>query len=135
MKKIEIKEIKETVIGEVSYDISPSVSEGFDSEKIQAEFIAHELNLKSGEIYFDGAHFEVIGITKKGQHITIVQDGEFDMYGGPYDPKMNKPTVLVNGKDIYEQVRKEFEDYGWFDLITHELDVTRIDIWSYILGK
>jgi hypothetical protein len=55
------------------------------------------------------------------------------MYGGPYEPKMSKPTILVNGKDMYEQVRKEFEDYGWIGYGTDEIDVTRADIWGYLL--
>jgi hypothetical protein len=133
MNKIEIKEIKETTIGEVEYEISPSVSEGFKSEEDHAKCITHELNLRSGEIYFDGSYFEVTGITKGNNHITITQDGEFNMYGGPYEPKMSKPTILVNGKDMYEQVRKEFEDYGWIGYGTDEIDVTRADIWGYLL--
>ena len=98
MNKIEVKEIKETTIGAVEYEIFPSVSEGFKSEEDHAKYIIHELKLKSGEIYFDGSYFEVTGITKGNNHITITQDGEFNMYGGPYEPKMSKPIVLVNGK-------------------------------------
>ena len=133
MKKIQVKEIKETIIGEIEYDISHLVSEGFDSEEGAAECIVDELNLQSGQIFFGGEFFEVIGKTKNGKSIYISQDGEFDMYGGPYEPKMSKPTIALNGKDIYDQVRKCFDDYGWFDSETEELDVTRIDIWGYII--
>jgi hypothetical protein len=133
MKKIQVKEIKETIIGEIEYDISSSVNEGFDSEEDHAECIGNELNLRSGEIFFGGKFFEVIGKTKNGKSIYISQDGEFDMYGGPYEPKMSKPTIALNGKDIYDQVRKCFDDYGWFDHETEELDVTRLDIWGYII--
>jgi hypothetical protein len=55
------------------------------------------------------------------------------MYGGPYEPKMSKPIVLVNGKDVYEQVRKEFEYSGWLDHDSNEVDVTRADIWGSLL--
>lgn len=133
MNKIQVKEIKETIIGEVEYDISSLVSEEFNSIKEHAEYIIHGLNLRSGEIYFSGDYFEVTGTTKNNKHITISQDGEFDMYGGPYEPKMEKPTIVLNGKDIYDQVRKCFDDYGWFDSETEELDVTRIDIWGNIV--
>ena len=133
MKKIQVKEIKETIIGQVEYDISSLVSEGFDSEEDQAECIIRELNLRSGGIYFSGDYFEITGTTRNNKHITISQDGEFDMYGGPYEPKMSKPTIVLNGEDIYNQVRKCFDDYGWFDYETEELDVTRVDIWGYII--
>jgi hypothetical protein len=133
MNKIEIKEIKEITIVEVEYEISPSVSEGFKSEEDHARCIIHELSLQSGEIYFDGSYFEVTGITKGNNHITITQDGEFNMYGGPYNPKMEKPTITLNGEDIYDQVRTCFDNYGWFDFETEELNVTRIDIWGCIV--
>ncbi len=133
MKKIQVKEIKETIIGEIEYDISYLVSEGFDSEEDAAECIVDELNLRSGGIYFSGDYFEITGTTRNNKHIIISQEGEFDMYGGQYEPKMSKPTIVLNGKDIYDQVRKCFDDYGWFDSETEELDVTRVDIWGYII--
>jgi hypothetical protein len=55
------------------------------------------------------------------------------MYGGPYEPKMEKPTIEFNKDNIYEQVRKCFEDYGWFDSETREFDVTRTDIWGHLI--
>jgi hypothetical protein len=132
MNVIKVKEIKET-ISEVEYDISSSVNEGYDSIEEQAEYFVDDLNLKSGEIYFDENEFNVEGITKQGKHITVIQNGEFDMYGGPYEPKMKKPTIEIDGKDIYEQVRKCFEDYGWFDSEEREFDVTRTDIWGHLI--
>jgi hypothetical protein len=48
---------------------------------------------------------------------------------------MSKPTIVVNGKDMYEQVRKCFKDYGFIDENCMELDSTRIDIWSHLLRK
>ena len=102
MKKIQVKEVKEIIIGEIEYDISSLVSEGFDSEEDHAECIVDELNLRSGGIHFSGDYFEITGITRNNKHITIAQEGEFDMYGGPYEPKMSKPIIVLNGKDIYE---------------------------------
>ena len=132
MNVIKVKEIKET-ISEVEYDISPSLSEGYYSIEEQAEMIVVDLNLKSGEIYFDGDEFNVEGTTKQGKHITVIQNGEFDMYGGPYEPKMEEPTIEIDGEDIYEQVRKCFEDYGWFDSEVREFDVSRTDIWGHLV--
>jgi hypothetical protein len=132
MNVIKVKEIKET-ISEVEYDISPLVNEGFDSIEEQAEMIVSDLSLKSGEIEFDGDEFNVEGITKQGKHIIVIQNGEFDMYGGPYEPKMEEPTIEIDGEDIYKQVRKCFEDYGWFDSGVREFDVTRTDIWGHLV--
>jgi|688.fasta_scaffold108868_5 uncharacterized protein with PhoU and TrkA domain len=132
MNVIKVKEIKET-ISEVEYDISPLVNEGFDSIEEQAEMIVSDLSLKSGEIEFDGDEFYVEGTTKQGKHIIIIQNGEFDMYGGPYEPKMEEPTIEIDGEDIYKQVRKCFEDYGWFDSGVREFDVTRTDIWGHLV--
>ena len=132
MNVIKVKEIKE-IISEVEYDIEDSVNEGFDSIEEQAEMIVGDLSLKSGEIYFDGDEFFVEGTTTQGNHIKIIQNGEFDMYGGPYSPKMKKPTIEFNKDNIYEQVRKCFENYGWFDSETREFDVSRTDIWGHLI--
>ena len=132
MNVIKVKEIKE-IISEVEYDIEDSVNEGFDSIEEQAEMIVGDLSLKSGEIYFDGDEFFVEGTTKQGNHIKVIQNGEFDMYGGPYEPKMKKPTIEFNKDNIYEQVRKCFENYGWFDSETREFDVSRTDIWGHLI--
>jgi uncharacterized protein with PhoU and TrkA domain len=132
MNVIKVKEIKET-ISEVEYDIASSVNEGFDSVEEQAEMIVDDLSLKNGEIYFDEDEFNIEGITKQGKHIIVIQNGEFDMYGGPYEPKMRKPIIEIEGEDIYKQVRKCFEDYGWFDSEEREFDVTRTDIWGHLV--
>jgi hypothetical protein len=132
MNVIKVKEIKET-ISEVEYDIASSVNEGFDSVEEQAEMIVDDLSLKNGEIYFDEDEFNIEGITKQGKHIIVIQNGEFDMYGGPYEPKMRKPIIEIEGEDIYKQVRKCFEDYGWFDSEVREFDVSRTDIWGHLV--
>ena len=129
---IKVKDIIE-IINEVEYDIEDSVNEGFDSIEEQAEMIVDDLSLNGGEIYFDGDEFFVEGTTKQGNHIKVIQNGEFDMYGGPYEPKMKKPTIEFNKDNIYEQVRKCFEDYGWFDSETREFDVSRTDIWGHLI--
>jgi hypothetical protein len=132
MNVIKVKEIKE-IISEVKYDIEDSVNEGFDSIEEQAEMIVGDLSLKSGEIYFDGDEFFIEGTTKQGNHIKVIQNGEFDMYGGPYSPKMKKPTIEFNKDNIYEQVRKCFENYGWFNDEGDEIDASRTDIWGHLI--
>jgi hypothetical protein len=129
---IKVKDIIE-IINEVEYDIEDSVNEGFDSIEEQAEMIVDDLSLNGGEIYFDGEEFYVEGTTKQGNHIKIIQNGEFDMYGGPYSPKMKKPTIEFNKDNIYEQVRKCFENYGWFNDEGDEIDASRTDIWGHLI--
>ena len=65
MKKITVKEMIESTVGEVSYYIDPSVREEFYDEEDQIEYIINKLTLKSGTVYYDAEFFEVTGITKK----------------------------------------------------------------------
>jgi hypothetical protein len=132
MNVIKVKEIKE-IISEVKYYIEPSVSDCYNSIEEHAEMIVDDLSLKSGEIDFYGDEFYVEGTTKQNKHIIVTQNGEFNMYGGPYEPKMKKPTIEFNKDNIYEQVRKCFENYGWFDSETREFDVSRTDIWGHLI--
>jgi hypothetical protein len=132
MNVIKIKEIKE-IISEVKYYIEPSISDCYNSIEEHAEMIVDDLSLKSGEIDFYRDEFYIEGITKQEKHIIVTQNGEFNMYGGPYEPKMKKPIIEIDGKDIYEQVRKCFEDYGWFDSEVKEFDVSRTDIWGHLV--
>jgi hypothetical protein len=76
-----------------------------------AESIVRALRLKEGEIYWDDDEFVVSGITESGNVIYLQQNGEYDMYGGPYHPKMQKPEIKVNGKDFSEEVIKELTYY------------------------
>jgi len=121
-----------TVTHEIDYYIDELiwVESGLTCEKYMAETIASDLNLKSGNITFENRYFEVSGETYDGKTINISQDGEFDMYGGPYTPKMKTPKILVNGKNILPKVKKAFEDYGWD---CPKIDISRTDIWSNMI--
>lgn len=95
---------------------------------------ARDLSLDKGEIFFDKSEFIVSGITKGGNTIYVSQVGEFDMYGGPVDPNMEKPTVTVNGMDILDEVKEKFiETHGELDL--KYPDMTRTDIWGVLADK
>ena len=124
---------QETITHEVEFDISQEIWEpGYTSEKDFAEHIVAELGLKSGYIDFGRRIAEIKGTITGGHKLEVEQDGEYDMYGGPYNPKMEKPYVRVNGKDIYRMVRKAFDSYGWGK---EEVDITRVDIWGHVLNK
>ena len=123
---------------EIKYDMNMSLFDWTDSEEDAAESIASALGLQSGYIEYGGKSTEVKGITEKGKSIVIKQDGEFDMYGGPYDPKMGKPTVIYDGKNITKKVEAAlFKEYGspdgGFGGGKNNHDVSRVDLWSNIL--
>jgi len=120
-----------TVTHEIEYYIDRRIwSDSYASEEEMAEDIASDLNLKSGNITFENRYFEVSGVTYDGKIIYISQDGEYDMYGGPYTPKMETPKILVNAKNIIPKVKKAFEDYGWD---SPQIDISRTDIWSNVV--
>ena len=121
---------------EIKYDMNMSLFDWTDSEEDAADSIASALGLQSGYIEYGGGSTEVKGITEKGKSIVIKQDGEFDMYGGPYDPKMGKPTVIYDGKNITKKVEAAlFKDYGSPDGSggKNNHDISRVDLWGHIL--
>jgi hypothetical protein len=127
MKVIKVKVIVEK---EITYDICESLLENYTSEQELAEQIIDDLGLVSGGIEFDANCFSVDGTRVNGSIIEVYQDGEYDMYGGQYTPKMKKPIVRVNGQDIFDQVREAFDNYGWSDDM---IDISRTDIWGYVI--
>jgi hypothetical protein len=127
MKSIKIKVVIEK---EITYDICESVLENYNSEQELAEIIIDNLGLVEGDIDFENRYFSVNGERVNGLTIEVYQEGEYDMYGGPYTPKMNKPIIKVNGRDVFDQVRKAFDNYGWGDEM---IDISRTDIWGYII--
>lgn len=87
----------------ITYDIDAKTI-GEDSPEFAAEFVADELGLKVGEIFLDDEEFLISGVTKSGNNLYISQEGEYDMYGGPYDPKMSKPSITINGEDMTDTI-------------------------------
>ena len=41
------------------------------------------------------------------------QKGEYNMYGGPYSPKMGKFKTTLDGKNMNGKVGGSFKSYGW----------------------
>jgi hypothetical protein len=129
--KIE-KRHKIVVTSSVKFYIDDSLwSDNYGSDKELAEMIVSDLNLKDGDIDFERNYISIEGKTLEGKSISIYQDGEFDMYGGPYTPKMKKPKVVYDGKDIYSSVRRSFDSYGWER--KEEVDISRTDIWGALI--
>ena len=127
MKVIKTKVVVEK---EITYDICESILDSNYSEQELAEQIIDDLGLIDGGIEFDSKYFSVDGERVNGSTIEVYQEGEYDMYGGPYEPKMSKPIVRVNGRDVFDQVREAFDNYGWGDDM---VDISRTDIWGCII--
>lgn len=117
----------------VSYEIHRSIwRDDHDSEEEFTEHIINDLKLDSGEINFKANKFHLKGVSK-GNTIEITQSGEFDMYGGPYDPKMKTPVVKYDGQDITNLVIDAIHQYTGENSKTP--DVSRTDLWCHILTK
>jgi hypothetical protein len=127
MKVIKVKVVVER---EITYDICESILDSNYTERELAEQIIDDLGLIDGGIEFGSSYFSVDGEMVNGSTIEVYQEGEYDMYGGPYTPKMSKPIVRVNGRDIFDQVREAFDNYGWGDDM---VDISRTDIWGSII--
>ena len=105
-----------------------------DSVKELVEGHVSEIELVSGELFQEREEFAISGVTKNGNVIYIEQHGEYDMYGGPYYPKMEKPTIKINGKDldvkvIEEEFKKEGIDCNRFP------DMTLTYIYGHMMNK
>lgn len=117
----------------VSYEIDRRVwSDSYDSEEECANYLIHDLKLDSGEINFEADKLHIKGISN-GKTIEITQSGEFDMYGGPYDPKMKTPVVKYDDRDITNLVIDVINEYTGENSKTP--DVSRTDMWCHILTK
>jgi hypothetical protein len=106
-----------------------------DSPKNAAEYISRTVKLKEGEIYSSADEFIVSGITLSGNVIYLEQEGEFDMYGGPYTPQMKKPIIEVNGQDVWPMVKSAIdENSGEPDSVFHDIS-SSLDFFGHLLDK
>ena len=103
-----------------------------DSEQGYAQMVAADLGLVKGVMTWNGKEFAISGYNKEGMPISIYQKGEYDMYGGPYSPKMDKPKSLtLGGRNMIGAVQKSFKSYGW----DGDIDLARTDIYGYTFTK
>lgn len=136
----------------VNYEMTPKIAKMYYSDHDMtadevAIHVANDLKLDKGEIFISEDEFIVSGITKGGNVIYIEQYGEYSMYGGPYDPKMQEPKVIVNGKDrskfIIDFFRKEDDGTQLSpvskkkdsDYTSNFPDFSRTDVYGSFLDK
>ena len=120
-KSYNVKFIYDSLVGNIALDSDKTPGHIMDE-------IIDNLNLIDGTITFTKRLFEVKGNTSLNKELYIHQIGEFDMYGGPYNPKMQKPTVTLGGIDILNVIKKVYSDYtGEKD--EDEIDVSLVYAW------
>lgn len=87
---------------------------GYESPKDLAEDLASNLNLSEGDLYWSSDRFTARGTLTNGKKLFIGQYGEYSMYGGPYEPKMKKPEIEVDGKEFpVSLITKTLKDAGY----------------------
>ena len=141
-----VNEEKEQLITEGTFDVTYSVTNRIkyegemwaeyadnsgDSELGYAQMVASDLGLVKGNMIWTGKEFSISGYNKEGMPISIYQKGEYNMYGGPYSPKMDKPKATLGGKNMIGAIGKAFKSYGW----DGDPDVSRTDIYGHAFSK
>ena len=130
--------IKRKVISIIEYTgemWKERAKEGGSSEKNYAEEVANDLGLVKGSMKWTGDLFLINGYTEKGTTVYVKQQGEFNKYGGPYEPKMYKWVVELNHKWMEDEVNQAYNSYGWDFTSGNKLDISRTDIWGYIVKE
>jgi len=102
--------------GQVYYDgpmFKEQAQNAGESEESIANMMAHDLGLVDGSIIWNNDEFTVMGKNSSGSEIYLNQKGEYNMYGGPYSPKMGKFKTTLDGKNMSGKVGASFKSYGW----------------------
>jgi hypothetical protein len=73
---------------------------GFETPRELADDLASNLKMKDGKLWWTGSEFTAEGTLENGSALSISQHGEYNMYGGPYDPEMHQPDVTLNGREF-----------------------------------
>jgi hypothetical protein len=66
---------------------------------------------KEGSWLQGGSRLDAEYTTTSGKKVVIKQDGEFNMFGGPYSPEMQKPEVTMDGKDMIDTIVESFRGF------------------------
>jgi len=111
-------------------DTKMDVIEHFGSPEQWVKSVSADLNLKSGDIYYDSSSFVIYATLKDGSKIEIEQDGDY-VYYGIGDPKFTDSVIKIDGVDFYDIIEKDALKKGYIDK-TLTLDLSRTDLYSDI---
>jgi len=100
-----------------------------DSEQNIATMMAADIGLVSGSMEWTADRLVIAGYNSDMDPIDVMQSGEYNMYGGPYTPKMGKFKVTVGKKNVVSAIKKAFKSYGGWE---EGEDLGRTDIWGGI---
>ncbi len=128
-------DITYTVTNKINYNGPMFQSQADDAGETAhdiAQMMAYDVGLVKGSLTWDDDELTISGSNKDGQTIYINQKGEYNMYGGPYTPKMGKPTAKLAGKNVLPAVKKAFKSYGGWE---EGEDLGRTDIYGYVFNK
>ena len=122
--------------GKVTYTGSMFKSQATDmgtSEREVAETMAGDLGLVNGTMSWTDNELNIQGEDKDGKEIIIQQKGEYNMYGGPYSPKMQKFNVSLGKGPMTGPIMKAFKQYGWDVKDSGGYpDLARTDIYGHL---
>lgn len=124
-----------SVPSKVSYDITSSLVDDIGNLSDYVLDMVNDLRLISGNISFDDTSISIKGKTIHGDSLIASQVGEYHMYGGPYTPKMKKPSITLNGKNLMPLVNKAYKNHGWVPEKGNHIDISRTDIWGSAVRK
>lgn len=106
----------------------------YEEEDIREEIknFVDEFDIKSGSIEYDNRNLILDVVLNNNVKIYLHEKGEYDMWGGPYTPKMRMVELKKDGIDILEkfvnnckQIDPEnnipinywIREYGWEKLL------------------
>ena len=127
-------EVTYSVTSKVSYDgeqFDTQAQDMGDNAQDVAQMMASDIGLVKGSMKWSGSELNFSGSNVKGMPILIQQTGEYNMYGGPYTPKMGKPKATLGGRNMIGAITKAFKSYGW----DGDVDMGRTDIYGYVFTK
>jgi hypothetical protein len=119
----------------ISYDIDGSMESTIEGDwgmEIEewVDMTADDFGIVKGFILYHSREFKLDGYDEKGDHIYVHQKGEYNMFGGPYDPKMEIPEIKINGLDVYPIVKQSFIDDGYLEG-DNEIVASRSDLYPW----
>lgn len=112
MEKNYVGKAKITTKVKITGDHWDYIDEEYDEADYVIKEMLKETDALFGQINWDSRYLEIDIIDIKGRKILLQQNGEWDMYGGPYSPKFKTPTLEIDGENYTSELREFLEETG-----------------------